>query len=220
MGYRETTCGIYALISEDDECLWIGQSVNVEKRYKRHLALLRTNQHRIKFLKWFEENERNESAVKIRLLEECDPEFLNEREGYWFKVLPPLFYGQLPSQSRKWFLSDEAKANISAGNKKAIARKKADGTFVSGYDRMVAAEGKEVVDARMKAHGFNSESAIAAGRNGNVGKPKSEEQKRRQSESSKKVAANILMCDECDRPCKGKSALGSHKRTHRSEMVA
>jgi hypothetical protein len=218
MGDRKTTCGIYALISEDDECLWIGQSVNVERRYRKHLWLLRNNQHRTKFLKWFEENERNENAVKIRLLEECGPQFLNEREGHWFKVLPPLFYGQLPSVSRKWFLSDEAKANISAGATKAIAKKKADGTFVSGYDRMVAAEGKEVVDARMKAHGFNSKTASVAGRNG-AGRPKTEEQKLRQSKAARANSANVFECSECGKPCKGKSALGAHKRVHRDTLA-
>jgi hypothetical protein len=220
MGNRKSTCGIYALISEDDEYLWIGQSVNVGRRYRKHLWLLRNNHHRTEFLKWFEKNERNESAVRLKVLEECDPETLNEREGYWFKALPPLFYGQLPSESRKWFLSEETKAKMSMSSKKTVERQKLDGTWVSGYDRMVAASSKEFVDARMKAHGFNSESGAAIARKANLGRPKTAEQRLRQSEANKANAAEILICDECDRPCKGKSALGRHKTTHRSNMFA
>jgi hypothetical protein len=83
---------------------------------------------------------------------------------------------------------------------------------------MVAAEGNEVVDARMKAHGFNSKTASVAGRNG-AGRPKTEEQKLRQSKAARANSANVFECSECGKPCKGKSALGAHKRVHRDTLA-
>lgn len=213
------TCGIYKLLSEDNECLWIGQSVNIENRFKAHRFRLLNELHREGFVEWFISKDKEISSVKLEILEECEPSLLNEREGFWFLKNPPKFFGQIPSVSRKWYLSDEAKKNISEGQKRSIAKQKAAGTFKDVRKNMIALKGEEYVREQLRSIAFNSETAAAAGRKG-AGRPNTEEQKLRQSEAARNNAANILICDVCDRPCKGKSALGAHKRTHRSELVA
>lgn len=125
-----------------------------------------------------------------------------------------MFYGQIPSKSRKWYLSKEAKKNISNGIKRSITERKLAGTFRGVRDNTIAIYGEEYAIEQAKSVGFNSERGAAAGHKG-AGRPNSEKQKRRQSESTKKVAANILICEDCERPCKGPSALGAHRRIHR-----
>lgn len=212
------TCGIYILRSEENECLWIGKSVDIERRFKTHCRNLRKEIHRADFVNWFISKNRNSSVIHFEILEECSPELLSEKECYWFEKIPPMFYGQKPSKSGKWFFSEKAKKNVSEGAKKAIERKKLDGTFINFHERQVSLFGDDHVKAHLKKIAFNSESGAAAGRKG-AGRPNTEEQKRKQSEATKKVSENIIICDECGRPCKGPSALGAHKRTHRKVIV-
>lgn len=74
------TIGIYALFWELEDLVYVGQSGNIERRYKEHLLDLKKNKH---------------SNYKVQLafntygkpvcnvLEECSEESLNEREVFW-----------------------------------------------------------------------------------------------------------------------------------------
>ena len=108
--------GVY--VAEDavtGECLYVGQSRNIELRKRKHLQKLRDGSHpRKDFVEWF--NLHGESRLLIGEVEsglETDQE-LNSSEVWWFLMLRPRFYGKQPSLRESWVHSDETKAKISA----------------------------------------------------------------------------------------------------------
>lgn len=72
------TCGIYLLSFPNTPKLYIGQSENIESRFRRHLTEMRTETHSFKL---------NEAYKKygepyLEVLEVCLPDKLNELEAY------------------------------------------------------------------------------------------------------------------------------------------
>jgi len=96
------TSGIYGIFGADDgSCLYVGQSKDVEGRWKQHLSKLKRGKHRVDLQAWFDEHDCDESALCFRLLEACEDDAVskNTLEIKWFNELRPLFYGQVPSIS-------------------------------------------------------------------------------------------------------------------------
>ena len=62
--------------------MYIGQSVNIEKRWLNHRAKLEKNKHANKHLQnaW---NKYGSDNFKFAMIEECDIQSLNEREIFW-----------------------------------------------------------------------------------------------------------------------------------------
>lgn len=111
--------GIYAFFDLEDNCLYIGQSSNIEKRKTQHLKCLRGNYHRRQdFNNWFNLN--TESNLSFKILEEClnDTKIKNALEIKYFNILQPKFYGQIPSMQNNFVQSDETKFKISNSVKK------------------------------------------------------------------------------------------------------
>ncbi|MFW9990909.1 MAG: GIY-YIG nuclease family protein [Candidatus Odinarchaeota archaeon] len=83
--------GIYAIINNATGRLYIGQTVNLRKRLRRHLKLLNLEKHPIRLMQYdFTEQKGKDFAVKI--LEPIEPSqinrlklknFLLQREKYW-----------------------------------------------------------------------------------------------------------------------------------------
>ena len=92
------TCGVYGIFDEEtDVCLYVGQSRNIEKRYKRHLYYIKRGKHSRKdFTAWVKSGK----GVYLKILEECADDQIekNKAEIKWFNKLNPLFYGVLPSE--------------------------------------------------------------------------------------------------------------------------
>lgn len=112
------TCGIYAIFSAlDDDCLYVGQSQNVERRWREHVTKLKNRRKSAlqTFVDWYHANGADESLLKFELVEICDNTDLakNQAEGRWFDKLQPRFYGKVPSLSERWSHSE--------ANRKAIA---------------------------------------------------------------------------------------------------
>lgn len=74
------TCGIY-LISCNGRP-YVGQSINIEDRWKHHLALLKRGAHKNSVLQrtW---DKYGRDAFTLTVLEECPSDTLTEREHYW-----------------------------------------------------------------------------------------------------------------------------------------
>ena len=74
--------GIYK-ITINDYYIYIGQSVNIERRWSAHLNELKQNKHCNKKL----QNVYNKypDSVKFQILEECDIDELDEREMFYIK---------------------------------------------------------------------------------------------------------------------------------------
>lgn len=76
--------GIYIIQNLINNKVYIGKSVNIEKRFIRHLSELRHNRHCNPYLqKAF--NKYNESNFKLKVLEECSEKELDNKEKYWIK---------------------------------------------------------------------------------------------------------------------------------------
>lgn len=76
------TIGIYALYWEEQDLIYIGQSVNIEKRFKRHTSNSLAGRHS----NYKVQNAYNLYGLpKLIILEGCSTSFLDEQEIYWTK---------------------------------------------------------------------------------------------------------------------------------------
>lgn len=109
--------GVYAFFDKSDSsCLYVGKSINVELRYKRHLLNLRKGKSLKSFQEWF--YDRSLEHLEFKILVECSSEELNRYELYFFNELKPRFFGVTPSLSISNNFSDERRENIRKGLKK------------------------------------------------------------------------------------------------------
>lgn len=110
------TCGIYAIFdASTDECLYVGQSSTIERRWKRHIINLRNGNHpRKDFVEWFESHNKQSDSLRFETLESCEDvdETRNRIEMLWFEKLEPKFYGDEPGVNYKWKHSEETKRKI------------------------------------------------------------------------------------------------------------
>lgn len=108
--------GIYKITSPSDK-VYIGQSINIKKRFATYRRLDCKNQSMLyrSFVKYGVENH------IFEILEECSIEFLNERERYYqdlFLIKNKTLNCKLTNTNDKsGFLSNETKLKISLSNK-------------------------------------------------------------------------------------------------------
>ena len=85
------TSGIYLITSKHNGNKYVGQSVNIGRRWNEHLSDLRLNKHGAKYL----QNHFNKYGIEdlsFEVLEEViDLQKLTEREQYWMDTLNPEF---------------------------------------------------------------------------------------------------------------------------------
>ena len=76
------TIGIYKIENKINNKKYIGQSINIEKRWKEHQYLLKMNKHHNYHLQnaW---NKYKEESFIFNIIEECDKKVLNDKEKYW-----------------------------------------------------------------------------------------------------------------------------------------
>jgi group I intron endonuclease len=116
--------GIYKITSPTNR-IYIGQSVNIEKRFKSYQrdssTQIRLNRS---FIKYGIKNH------KFEVIEECSIDLLNERERYWqdfYNVLQVGLNCKLTTtKDKSGFFSDESKKKMSLkllGNKRMLGKK-------------------------------------------------------------------------------------------------
>jgi group I intron endonuclease len=175
-------CGIYQIISNiKPERIYIGSSVNIPRRWKRHLYDLLTNVHRSQKLQ-NHYNKYGKSDLQFSLLLECNKEDLLSNEQFFIDALKPWFNNSItagsPMMGKKH--SEESKLKmrmLMMGNKHAngnthnIGRKQSTETIAK---RILKNTGKKRTDeTKMKMSIWQK------------GVPKSEETKRKLSEAHK-----------------------------------
>ena len=111
--------GIYKIENKLNHKVYIGQSVNIERRFKSHRLLLDRGTHINKHLQgaW---KKYGKDSFEFSILEECDECCLTEREQYWID-----YYGGYNSSKNynkreagnKGHLSQESKLKCSIHNK-------------------------------------------------------------------------------------------------------
>jgi hypothetical protein len=89
--YQTKNQGIYEWY-EDDICLYVGQSVQLNNRMCTHRTLF-NNPHLSKkeTQSYLYEALRQHQNPQIRIIEECSPEVLLEREQYYIDTKKPLY---------------------------------------------------------------------------------------------------------------------------------
>ena len=75
-------CGIYKIVCSVDSKVYVGRSVDIEKRFREHRTSLRSNRHSNSYLQraW---NLYGEANFVFSLIEECIVEDTPQREAYW-----------------------------------------------------------------------------------------------------------------------------------------
>lgn len=115
MGLDWNMIGIYGLFdTESGECLYVGQSSDIEYRVKRHMWNLKSYTHLDSFTAWFKSTGSDLSRLEHRILDECEniDSVKNELEMKWFHNLGPRFYGKVPSVKESWEMSEETRDRI------------------------------------------------------------------------------------------------------------
>lgn len=79
------TCGIYMVCNKINGFVYIGQSIDIDNRWKQHRRELKNNSHVNQHLQnaWNKYGKENFDFVIIEECVECD---LNDREIYWIKA--------------------------------------------------------------------------------------------------------------------------------------
>lgn len=82
--------GIYKIENLINGKIYIGQAIDIEKRWEYHKTYLRHNKHCNKYLQraW---NKYEEENFKFEVIEECSEELLNEKEIYWIDYYNALY---------------------------------------------------------------------------------------------------------------------------------
>lgn len=84
------TTGIYIILNTVNNHKYIGQSKNIESRWVGHVSSLRKGKHANPHFQnaW---NKYGEDLFGFQVLEECEPNCLDEREQYWIERLKPQY---------------------------------------------------------------------------------------------------------------------------------
>jgi group I intron endonuclease len=110
------TMGVYA-ISMGDECLYVGQSVELPKRMKHHLWMLQNGCHSNVHL----QNIANKYGAKWLVFEVVEriasTDVITDREKFWISELSPTCNMRQPMDSGLWGATAEMRKRISDGLK-------------------------------------------------------------------------------------------------------
>lgn len=134
------TCGIYGIKNKINNKIYIGQSINIEKRITRHKTHLKHNKHANQHL----QNSYNfylKEAFEFVILEEVDESLLNQKEQTWIDSLPKeqiynnqlfiedktahrnSFYGKKHTDATKLKMSEWKKTNYLGENNPNYGKK-------------------------------------------------------------------------------------------------
>lgn len=115
--------GIYCIKNTINNKMYVGSSVNMHTRLTKHRSLLDHKKHENRYLSnsWSKNGRDN---FKCYVLEECDKDFLIEREQYWIDLLNPdynlikIVKGNMLSKESCRMISDTLKEGYKSGRLK------------------------------------------------------------------------------------------------------
>ncbi len=115
----EPDSGIYLIYNIVSEKGYIGQSLNMARRIKAHKHQLKKGTHRNSHLQ-DSYNKHGVSVFNFICLENCAPEKLTEREGYFIELIDPALRYNLSAITEVHPTSEETKKKMSESQKKII----------------------------------------------------------------------------------------------------
>lgn len=116
-------CGIYKIVNKLNRKVYIGQSVDIRRRWLAHNNWKNRTASAIgrAIIKYGVEN------FDYIIIEECDRDMLNEREKYWIlktNTIAPIGYNLSSGGDSNYYCSEESKRKMSlaqTGKKRSIA---------------------------------------------------------------------------------------------------
>jgi group I intron endonuclease len=193
--WEKPVIGIYKITHLDSGKCYIGQSVNVFKRWKGHSNLARKKKSAIQhaFVLY------GIDKFSFEVLEECDREMLNDREVHWisfFDSVSPNGYNLTSGGGQAFTVSDETRAKMTDAQK---GKKQSE-------------EHKANISAAKKGKKQSEEhnAKISASMKGKNTGPMSEEQKAKRSASQKGKLQPQIQCPHCNK----KGGINLMKRWH------
>lgn len=167
--------GIYCIENKEAHKKYVGQSVDIKDRRRRHLSDLKHNAHCNDYLQKAR-NKYGEDGFDFYVLEHCDNGLLNEREDYYIQLYNTMDrdYGyNLKSGGQDHnYLSLEVRQKISKANKEA-------------YQNNSFLKDQRKIDALNQWANPQIKEKIMGENNGMYGKHHSEETRKKMSEMKK-----------------------------------
>ena len=121
-----TKCGIYKFTSETTGLSYIGQSIDIDRRYKEH-------QKRDRDYSFYNAiKEHGQEDFDFEILELCEKEKLNEREKYWIAYYNSYYHGYNETPG--------GEGSYMSGKKKPVAQYDLEGNFIQIFDSIIEAE--------------------------------------------------------------------------------
>lgn len=94
------SCGIYSLVFAEEK-VYVGKSVNIERRFLQHLSDLKNNTSNYKLQKAY----KHYGPPSLYILEECSEVSLNDKEIEYIKLLETVEKGLNISAGGEYFIS-------------------------------------------------------------------------------------------------------------------
>lgn len=112
-------CGIYFIVHRKSKRAYVGQSIDIIKRWTYHRSALNSNTHHCKYLQrlW---NKYGQDNFQFRIVRYCDAHDLDRYEEYYYKKLlstQRLVNCRPPGQARGWKHSSQTKLKMSKSAK-------------------------------------------------------------------------------------------------------
>ena len=117
--------GIYVIINIKNEKKYVGQSINIQRRWYEHRNKAMHPKKPDEYNKQLYQDMRKDGLENfyIDILEECSKEELNEKECYWIEKLNTFnegynndFGGNLPCYTKEHHLTDHGRAKLTVGD--------------------------------------------------------------------------------------------------------
>ncbi len=117
--------GIYEIICSCIDAHYLGRSVDIYFRWKRHLEDLKKNKHHSDYLQraW---NKYGEKNFEFKIIELAKPDKLKEREKFYLEINAGKFNMMLSSEG-VLFHTDAIRKKMSAGQRRNWAKKRREG---------------------------------------------------------------------------------------------
>lgn len=108
--------GIYCIINLINNKFYIGKSTDIKARFRNHQSKLRLNKHPNQHL----QNAYNKYGVsnfKYLVIDKCDNSFLAEKEGFYLRILNPMYNIDFINSSNITVLAESTKKLIGQKSK-------------------------------------------------------------------------------------------------------
>ena len=172
-----TVSGIYCIKNIITNKKYIGQSVNINDRWRRHISELEHNSHHNDYLQksW---NKYGINCFKFYVLEYCDVENLDEREIYYIDLYNTL--------DREFGYNLKSGGQNSSCTYTEEVRKRMSESAKQSYDQYLIDKRKQ--DALNQWSNPNIKEKIIGKNNGMYGKHHTDEAKQKMSENRKGIS--------------------------------